>query len=284
MTVTQNLSTTTIFITTLVPPITPSSSPSLTTSGNPSTWKQKAVIVGSAVGGFVGFGLILGLLLWFLYFRRSEHKPRGSADDHSATSQAERRKIYEGNTVAATSLSAPAPHSSTALQPDSDGGDIDPLRRDPKPSSSPHLPEVAASGTRPTRKRTITSDSGNGLHQIPVVVPSFAYRESTTSVSSGSRIVNALKRTGAVGATANSSSSRRRMSDVSVPYQYGVVGSADSRRGDLLGLESGPTHLGPVRHDSVELEGWRAQAFYGPPSSPSKLSIMLYNHSTCLDS
>ena len=45
------------------------------------------------------------------------------------------------------------------------------------------------------------------------------------------------------------------MSDVSVPYQYGVVGFADSRRGDLLGLESGPTHLGPVRHDSVELEG-----------------------------
>ena len=72
---------TTIFITTLVPPITPSSSSSITTSGNPSTWKQKAVIVGSAVGGFVGFGLILGLLLWFLCFRRGEHKqPRGSAD------------------------------------------------------------------------------------------------------------------------------------------------------------------------------------------------------------
>ena len=272
VTVTQNASTTTIFITTPLPPTTPSprssSSSSSSTGGGPNASRQKAVIAGSAVGGFVGFSLILGLLLWAFYFRRGQHKQNhGSGDDQPTTYQAGRRGRLRGEMSAATSslsgLHFPAP----ALQPDGNGGEKEPDRRSTEPLQppfSPQLPEEAGSVTYPVRQRTITSTSESGPHPIPVVVPSFAYRESAGSGSSGSRIVNALKRTSAVGVTANSSSSRRRMSEA--PYQYGVVGSADARRG----LEPGSSHLVPIHHDSAELEGWRAEALYGSASSPSK--------------
>lgn len=249
-------------------PALPSSTVAGVGGSGPS--KQKAVIAGSAIGGFVGFSLILGLLLWFFYFRGAKGK-ESSGDDQPATYLAG-RKAHEEKSVATPSLSTSEPHTSAPTS-HPDGRDKAAHGRDQEPvqfPSSAHPPEAAASApaTHPVRRRTITSDSENGTHRIPVVVPSFAYRESTASASSGSRIVNVLKRTSAAGGTVSSSSSRRRMSDV--PYQYGVVGSADSRLGGLHGLEPGASRLGPVHHDVTELEGRRAEALYGPASSPSK--------------
>lgn len=266
--ITVTPTTTIIFITSSFPPISTSSSKS---SSNAS--KQKAVIAGSAVGGFVGFSLILGVLIWVFYFR----KPDGTTQSGVVTQnrlpggklwrRKDEKHVASSSMSTATAGHIPFPNP----EPEDEEGEKSLDRPDPVPIQ-PHSPSLAGpsssnSRSRPFLKRTITSVSESGdPRRIPVVVPSFAYRDSVASSSSGSRLANVLKRTSHAGATVSSSSSGARSS---VPYQYGVVGSAESRRGSMLDVDNPPSQLGRIYPHPQYMEGVEpaVATTYGPVSS-----------------
>lgn len=246
VTITPEQGTTTIFVTATSPTTSPTTQPHHGLSAS----TQKAVIAGSVAGGFVGFGAILGVLLWYFHFRQQPSDSRGRSGSHSGgfVVAGGRKKDKSTAAITTTGTHLPVPTSDPESPGDEKGNDRpNPTPLQPNTSLSP-LPEsipLPTIPTRPTAKRTITSTSIDSENQsqprrIPVVIPSFAYQDSASSGSSGSRLVNALKRSSVVASSAmNPSSSSRGSSNTrgGTPYQYGVVGSLDSRRASV-GVDS----------------------------------------------
>lgn len=272
VTVTPTAGTTTVFITSSFSPTSTSSS----SKGGSSASRQKAVIAGSAVGGFAGFSLILGLLLWFFYFRKSNRQDHDGLDGARGVIFGGRRTRRDDEKHGASSSISHAPAPTSELANDGseklpDSADVSPVQPN-SATLAADRPLIDESRPRPIPKRTITSVSdSDGRRRIPVVVPSFTYRDSQGSGSSGaaSRFANALKRGSGAGATVSSTSS-------GTPYQYGMVGSAESRRGSTLATEVPAVPLDPT---DLPAHFYDEHGRIAPGHSPGKsknFSVWLY--------
>ncbi|KAF8323411.1 hypothetical protein DL93DRAFT_696662 [Clavulina sp. PMI_390] len=283
VTITPSAGTTTIFITSSISPTSTSSS----SSGGSNV--NVGAIAGAAVGGFVGFGLVAGFVVWFVWFRRrvpsqpSPH-PSGAANlgvVGAAAGQekgSRRRTTDDVDRNSSTVISPPAESTVPTREPGAPSDNEKPPdgRPLPKPvqtvpaSPPPNSKRPLSPFARPPPHRTITSNSENdGMRHIPVVIPSFAYRDSAASGSgsTGSRFTNVLKR----GSGAASST----LSSGATPYEYGAVGSEQSRRGSTLApdVSTGQFgHLYPGPADDAIAGG---SSSYGSrlSSEPRQLSI-----------
>lgn len=206
----------------------------------------------------MGSTIILGILLWTCYFRNGS-RGTNAEGEFAAGAGAKGQPGTTPMTVLPSASSRGGAGAEKTEGEDDDLGDLERPAVQPLQgaegssggsSSAPLAPGAPfAAAVRPMAHRTITStsiDSSDGqvlARRIPVVTPSFAYRDSMASSSSGSgsgrKIAGFLKRsaggsgaTGSGGATSGSGSADSK----GTPYQYGVVGSVESRRGSLLAV------------------------------------------------